>query len=429
VIPAITDALKDQVAPVRNEAALALSRYLAECLKKRGSGMIEQFRSAVTSLIEAVRQDGDSTVRASAAFATASLVHEIKDAGFDWANARGEDPLDPRTLVKVLDAVLEREPEARLSLLVSYRRLGPVDEPAPSGLLAALDDSSRIVRIEALQAIAEFTSGADKAVSVLLTDAESAPGESPFNQWRYIYPLRQAAERLHPSAAVIPLLIAGLQSPNPDVREVAVVLLRPLGPAARPATGALMSATRSMIRSAKRTPERGEDPFFSEFASTMVQIAPAEDVIAVLSEALDPGHPETGAHAAWFIGKLGPKGCTAVPILLKALKDAGDPPEGQPSEEYAHAILRSLGDIAPGAELPKPTADEVIEVLSRALDYPQEFIRRTAATALGDFGPCAARMLPRLRALSENGQASREVREAAANSVRTIEQALGQGSA
>ena len=176
-----------------------------------------------------------------------------------------------------------------------------------------------------------------------------------------------------------------------------------------------------MIQSVKGAPELGEDPFFSDFASAMVQIAPADEAISVLSEALDPDHPTVGAHAAWYLGKLGPQGGAAVPMLLKALKDAGDPPRGQAIEEYAQAILRSLWDIAAGAALPKPTADEVVAVFSRSLDYPQSFIRKTVADALGDLGSRAAGVLPRLRALSEDAQAPREVRQAAARAVERIE--------
>jgi len=421
VIPALIGGLDDRDASVRNEAALALWRYLAESLKARGGAVIDEIRVASSRLIEVINRDHDDTVRASAAFAVASLIHLLKDFGIEPAKPRADDPIDPRTLVKTLNAALERNPATRLALLVSYRGLGPIDQPAPPALLAALDDPSRIIRIEALQAIAEFTSGVDQAVTVLLSEAQSEPGESQFDQWSHVYPLRQAAERLNPSAAVIPLLMKGLESQDPDVREVAVVLLGRLGPAARPATRALIIATRSMIQSVKHTPNHGEDPFFSDFASAVVRVAPADDAISVLSEALDPDHPTAGAHAAWFLGKLGPKGCAAVPILLKAFQEAGDPPEGQIFEEYARAILRSLWDIAPGAALPGAMADEVVDVFSRSLDYPQSFIRRTAADALGDFGPRAARALPRLRALSENAQVSREVREAAAKAVHKIE--------
>lgn len=435
VLPAITSGLEDPVAAVRNEAALALWRYLAESIKHRGGAMIAQLRSETKKLIDLVEHDRDPAVRATAAFAAASLLHELRDIGIVTAGSAtgnpldpksvgsaADDPLDPKTVLAVFNAVLKRDPAARLSLLVSYRRLGPFDEPAPEVLLAALDDPSRVVRIEALLAITEFTGGMDKAVSVLLGDSESAPGESQFNRWQHLYPLRQAAERLHPSPAVVPLLIDRLQSPSPDVREIAVVILRRLGPAARPAAKVLVAATRSMIQAVKNSTEQeGEDPLFSEFASTIIQVAPPEDVIAVLSEALDRGHPASGAHAAWFLGKLGSKGGAAVPILLKALKEAGDPPQGQLFEEYTHAILRSLWDIAPGAGLPKAEADQVIEALSRALDYPQDFIRRTAADALGDFGPRAACAVPRLRALSENAQAPREVREAAIDSLQKIE--------
>ncbi len=288
--------------------------------------MMNQIRDMAKSLIDVVEHDSDPAVRTTAAFAAASLLHELRDAGIASHDSGATDAINPQTLIKVLGKVLKRDPSARLGLLVSYRRLGPVDEPAPEALLAALDDSSRVVRIEALLALAEFTSGVDKAASVLLSDAGSAPGESQFNRWQHLYPLRQAAERLPVSPAVIPLLIDGLRSPSPDVREVAVVILRHLGPAARPAAQALISATRSMIRSVKHAPEQGEDPFFSDFASTTVQIAPTEDAIAVLSEALDREHPACGAHAAYFLGSLGPRGARRFRSCLKLSKTSVIPP-------------------------------------------------------------------------------------------------------
>jgi HEAT repeat protein len=421
VVPALMEGLHDREASVRNEAALALWRYLAETMRGRGAAAIDLIRAAASSLIEVVKRDGDDGVRASAAFAAASLLRELKDSGIAPAYLKVDDPINPLTLVKVLSAVLEREPNSRLSLLIPCRRLGPIDQPAPPALLAALDDRSRIVRIEALQAIAEFSSGVDKSVPVLLKEAQSEPGGSQFDRWYHLHPLRQAAERLHPTKAVTPLLIQALESQDPDVREMAVVLLKRLGPAAQPAARSLITATRSMIQSVKHTKDHGEDPFFSDYASAVVQIAPADEAISVLSEALDPDHPTAGAHAAWFLGKLGPKGHAAVPILLQALHRAGDPPQGRAFEEYAQAILRSLWDIAPGATLPTATADEVVDAFTRSLDYPQSFIQRTAAEALGDFGPRAARALARLRALSENAHEPREVREAAARAVQKIE--------
>jgi HEAT repeat protein len=418
VLPAIVEALHDRASSVRNEAALALWRYLAESLKTRGSAMIGDLRLATRSLIVVIEQDSDPGVRATAAFAAASLLRELTDLGI--TPSRPGDPLNRKTLAEVISTTLERDLTLRQSLLVPFSRLGPLDEPAPKALVAALDDPSRVVRIEALLAISQFASGVDNAVTVILSDALSAPAESHFNRGQHIYPLRQAAERMQPSAAVLPLLIDALHSQSSDARELALVLLRHLGPAGRPAAQSILAVTQSMIQAVQRGPEDGEDPLFAEFASTVVQIAPPEDTISLLSEALDRSHPTLGAHAAWFLGKLGSKGACAVPLLLQALKDAGDPPQGRLREEYVHAILRSLWDIAPSASLPEPMAGEVIEVLSKALDYPQNFIRRTAADALGAFGGRAAAAAPRLRALGENASAPRDVREAAALALQRI---------
>ena len=304
VVPALIKALDDREASVRNEAALALWRYLAEALKIRGNAMIDQIRACGN------RPDRGRQARWRHQLCAPRrhsprrrCLRELKDAGVEPDKTRADDPIDPKTLVKAFSAVLERDHSTRRSLLACYRRSGQIDEPAPPALLAALDDPSRIVRIEALQAIAEFTKGVDQAVSVLFRDAESAPGESPFRQ-------RLGTRLSTPPGCRATTSLGGRPSALdqrdwkatiPDVREVAVVLLKHLGPLARPAAPGLDRGNQVMIESVKSAPERGEDPFFSDFASAVVQIAPAEEAISVLSEALDPDHPTSGRtrHGFW----------------------------------------------------------------------------------------------------------------------------------
>jgi len=421
VAPALIGALEDPDDSVRNEAVLALGRYLVAALKARGAAVSEQARAAATGLIEVIKEDGDGSTRASAAFAAASLLRALKDAGIKPDQSRADDPIDPRTMLRAFNAALARDPESRLALLAPYQSLGQIDEPAPPVLLAALDDPSSMVRSHALLALSQFTSGVDRSVLVLLKDAELKPREGlqVAKGAGQGSDLRRAAERLHPTAAVVPILAKGLESQDPDVRGVAVVLLGRVGPDARSTAPALIAATNALIHSQGGEAKR-EGPQFSDYASALVQILPAEEAVSVLSQAMGPDHRATRTAAATALGKLGPQGHAAVPILLKALKEAGNLARGRADSAYTNALIESLGQIAPLASLPKPTADEVIEALSRCLEAPQGFARITAAKALGDFGPRAAGALPTLRALGEDEKAPAAAREAASAAIEKI---------
>jgi len=83
VAPALIGALKDPKVSVRNEAVLALGHYLAGALKSRGSALTDQSRAAASGLIEVIKNDGDNSVRASAAFAVATLHRALRDAGIN----------------------------------------------------------------------------------------------------------------------------------------------------------------------------------------------------------------------------------------------------------------------------------------------------------------------------------------------------------
>ncbi len=107
--------------------------------------------------------------------------------------------------------------------------------------------------------------------------------------------------------------------------------------------------------------------------------------------------------------------------MLKALKKAGKSTGGRSDSGFAGEILQSLGQIAPVASLSQPAADEVIEAVAAYLEAPQNFMRITAAKALGDFGLRATLALPKLRALAENESASAAAREAASDAIAKIE--------
>jgi HEAT repeat protein len=420
VVLALIGALADPEASVRNDAAVALGQYLVAVSKDGGQASIVLARAGASSLIKVLKEDHDSSVRASAAFAVTSLLRGLKECRINSGESMPGDSIDPRTTIKALGEVLERDPAARPALLFCFHDLGPIDGPAPSVVLDALDDPERVMRVEALKAVAQFTRDNDNAVSALLREVDSYRGDPFYRRTTYNYQLREIAERLRTTTAIVPQLMIALESDNPDVRSIAALLLGGLGQRARSAAPSLIVTTTAMIRSASRAGAHAEDSLFSDLASALVEVASPDEAVPVLSEVLGPDRPAMAARAARCLGKLGAKGGSAVPHLLKAFKAAGDSTTALEDGEYAHAILRSLWDIVPNASLPKSTVDEVIGVMSSSLDFPQGFNRRTAADALGDFGPRAAVALPRLHALVDSEKAG-EVREAAAKAITKIE--------
>jgi len=422
VIPALIGALQDRKASVRNEAALALGHCLEAALNVRGAGLSGQARTVAAALMAILERDGDLSVRASAAFAAASLICALKKAGINPDQSKSDDPIDPRTITKAFDAALARDPAARLVILTPYQRLGPIDDGAPAVLTAALDDPSRLVRIQALLALSQFSSGVDAAVPVLLKEAEFKEPRTPPSEYAIIQPLRQAAAGLHPTSAVIPMLIKGLGSQNAEVSSVAAVLLRNLGPEARSAAPALRAAARAIIHSSQGSPKPSTQLLFSDVASTIVQVLPTEDAVAILGEALVPGQEATQADAAFALAELGPRAHTAVPILVQALKDAGKNSTRSDRARDANAVIWSLQRIAPDAELSRAMADEVVEAVSRSLDHPQDFVRVAAANTLGEFAHRALAALPRLRALRTSASEPLFVRDAASRAIKKIEE-------
>ncbi len=230
VIPALVASLDDREASIRSEAALALGHCLEVALKRRGADLTDQARAAISSLLAVLMRDDDLSVRASAAFAAADLLRELRNAGIKPDQSNSDDAIDPRTVAQAFNSALKRDPAARLVILPPYQKLGPFEERAPAVLVAALDDPSRVIRGQALLAVSQFSSGVDQAIPVLLKEAEFKDPLTQPSEYQVNRPVRQAAESLHPTAAVIPILIEGLNSPNADVKSVAAVLLGPPRP-------------------------------------------------------------------------------------------------------------------------------------------------------------------------------------------------------
>jgi HEAT repeat protein len=172
-------------------------------------------------------------------------------------------------------------------------------------------------------ALSHIASGVDRAIPVLLRDVATDPNPAlPTVAANGSNPLYfSAARTMRPSAAVIPVLVESLQSGNRDVRGTAAILLGRIGPQARQATPALIAAVKQELASGEKA-QRRQDPLIYDLAPALVQVAPVEEALFILGEALrSPSDPARSA-AASALARLGLRAHAAIPALLTALKEA-----------------------------------------------------------------------------------------------------------
>jgi HEAT repeat protein len=444
-ITAATRALSDPEAPVRVEAAVALARFGAANSPGSESPDVDRARSIARSLLDAFQRDQDAGVRASAAFALASIYRAVARMGKPAADSAEPDPLKPETLVAAFDTQLQRDPANRISLIAPLEQLGPLSMPAPPGLQAVVDDPSIVVRGQALLALSHFRGGADGAVLVLLEDLANNTG--PFAP---DYAAMAAA--MHPTPVVVPALIQSLESDDGLVREAAATLLARVEPAPKSAARSLIAAVKKAVAAgegpdsgrdrmqavpttgggalAPRGGRRREQPapgsISHDLAIALAKAAAPEESVPLLVAVLKRRGSESRIAAAIGLDELGPAAHAAIPALIVTLKEAMAA-EGNTASGYGGWAARALGHIAPKAAGARAASQDAIAVLAEALDARNDSIRGAAAQALGDFGPEAARAIPRLRALREDKDTA--VQNSARSALERIEPPFGPTSA
>jgi HEAT repeat protein len=215
------------------------------------------------------------------------------------------------------------------------------------------------------------------------------------------------------SAAAIPALVAALGSPSRIVRSHAARALYPYDrdPRAAVAIPALLTLLREPIDPELLQPTasvpapawRGWDP--SDVAAHLLgSLAPgtksAGEVIAALAEVVRSDHVSRRWSAARALGEFGPAAESAVPVLVRALRDDLARRDGDPYL-YGSAAAWALGRIAPRTK----SADEALAALIDALDPRSDVLLATriaAIEALPPFGATDARVPPLLRTWQKN---------------------------
>jgi HEAT repeat protein len=426
-IRSVLPTVGDPDAGVRASGAEALGVVGSYAVKSASER--EATRAVVTALT-ALLKDHEPAVRGAAARAlgamagTASRPATGRGRGRAGGVAKAVEPppaaIDSMAVVaSLLDLLADRDVAVRQAALSGLRdslRRG-VDRP-PQPLVAAIEDESATNRAIAISILAGYASGLDSFVPALLRHLEQ---DEP--QVRDV--CRQALGIIRPSAlssTVMPVLVAGLKSPDRDVRLHLVTLLAGLKSDPRTAVPALIDVLREPIESDQavmgdRTVSLTYEGPAQEAAKALGRIAPgtpvADDAIEALATVVRSGPQQRRAAAAGALAQFGPAAVRMVPDLVKFLQDADS--SGEASRD-ADSAATALGRIAPGT----PSGGLAVNALTAALRSGSPSTRASALRALQGFGPAAGSAVDAIRAV-ERDDPTPSIRKSAASTLEAIQ--------
>jgi HEAT repeat protein len=357
-VPALTEKLQDPDVQIRREATLALAAIgpaAAPAVDKIAMLLgDEPTRIPATYALGSIGQipkDAETTIRANA-----KSDHSLLSTVSLWALAR----------VHPEDKQLQRE--AIETLVGRLNDKDPYVRVAAARGLASLPPQPEI----AIPAMEKVLAGADQATVHHALDALAGLG-----------------------APAVPRLIEALK--HERLRPQVVYILGQIGPAAAPATEALVGLIR----------DKNAD-VANEAVHALAKIGPAAKaaVGALLEEVRNPESPVRHA-AIYALGKMGPSAAAAQPDLLQLVKG----PECPLSLIGAWALVEIGG---PTEEV----ASAVVPALTAGLKDSLPKAQEAAAEALGALGPLAKDAVGPLTEASTDKNES--VRAAAAKALRKI---------
>lgn len=247
---------------------------------------------------------------------------------------------------------------------------------------------------KAMQRLSQPKPQAVDVLVKLLHERDSA-AEVRWNAIKMLSEMGAAAESAQPA------LLETLEDSDPHVAGVAAAALPKIGvPAEKavPALSQLLGGPHTVVAARALSEYKG------------AALPALETLVQVLEdETMDV---EARWNAARTLGKLGPAGAAAVPVLTEHLQDS----QATVREHAAEA----LGDIGPPAE-------ESVEELVAVLDDPAVRVRRDAVRSLGQIGGSARGATAEIEQLLQDPEAI--VREAAANTLKSLAPAEQEESA
>ncbi|MCA9122104.1 MAG: HEAT repeat domain-containing protein [Planctomycetaceae bacterium] len=268
----------------------------------------------------------------------------------------------------------------RLSLLAILVTVAASGMQAPAAdlqqLITDINNSDKLIRVQAMDGIAEQGASAADAVPALVAALSDSDEEIVWHAARTLGAVGEGA------AAAVPNLIAALDDDRPKVRAYAAYALGRIGKPAMAAADKLIELAfdkETLVRRAVLPALRRIDP-------------PQEKTLPLVMKILEQGDMSVIIPA---LGSLAEQGKEAVPKLRSALKH----------EEAQYWACLVLAEIGPDA------ADAVPEIVE-VLDAQKPQVRLEALVALGEIGAAAKSAVPAIAKVAENDE-FKDVRYAA----------------
>lgn len=297
----------------------------------------------------------------------------------------------------------------------------PASAPSPQPemveqRIAELHAESVPARWEATHALGELGADAARAVGPLMNILKNR-GEHEYVRGGAAWALGRIGEAAKPA---IPLLIDTLTSQHVSVRRNAPRALGNFGEEAKPATAAL----RQLL-------DDEDSQVRVQAAAALWKINRQPESLAALETLVLVADSTAAYHAACILGELGVDAVSSAPALAKAL--------GHDDEDVARSAAKALGRFGPSAisavRQSQASADPrirrravealgwiglpALEFVGESLEDEDPLVRRLAARALGRLGPEAVDARPLL--LKAVNDQNVEVRSAAAKSLAQID--------
>ncbi|MGE5192969.1 MAG: HEAT repeat domain-containing protein [Deltaproteobacteria bacterium] len=372
-VPVLVKSLKAKSQHVRDEAVVALG----SCGSVAVPALIELVKGHAANPEPAWEAAGALGFMGPAAQPAAGSLTEALSSRHEKvviyaAGALGAIGPEAKGAVAALRKLLASpNPSIRVHVANALGNLGPAAESAVGDLTKALKDPNEDMRREAASALGNIGPSAKAAVPALVAALNDENGSVTLHA-------AEALGRIGPD--VVPALLPALKDPR--LQHLAVMILGSLGPAAKPAAGALASTLAGYDK--ELTDD--ERDFCREIVLTLAHIGPdaREAAAPTLLKILANEKLELRAGAGWALAKMGDK--RAAPLLKKALE--------KDDSSRLHVV-------APMAlMLLEPTNDEYAKLaiprLIEALDNKFHLIRREAAATLALLGPKAAPAVEKL---------------------------------
>ncbi len=337
----------------------------------------------VDSLIPALK-DPDAVVRGTAAEALGVVGSNL---------VRSEsDPARPRAAVAALTGIL-KDPEAQVRGAAATALgiiVGTAARPA-SGR-----DSSKAAQKTGTPASSIDPEPVTTALFDLVGDPDTTVRQAALTAIRQVASKRQGQPP--------PALFAAIEDESATTRATAISTLVTFSSGLDPLIPALL-----------RHLEHDEPPVRDACSQALREIRPAaltSAVIPALIGGLESPERDVRLYLASLLGRMSPDPRTAVPALIKVLREPIDSDQtsaggGAMSVSYAgpaQEAAETLGRIAPKT----PIAGDAIRALTEVVRSGPPKRRAAAAAALGQFGPAAAQAASPLVTLLQGALADKE---------------------